>query len=153
MFNVLEDAGCIPHFAYQSLIGYGSEDKDAGTAYTYRNKYLITKEHMQFELLGLDDANISETYDFMEKMVVEDITDNCKTILCPAKLMEDIYRIWCCSRTRRFGNYPYDMYFENEYKEYANPKISFEDNQDCEWTVGDDDLFSILEDFQIPDNG
>ena len=64
-FNVLEDAGCIPHFAYQSLIGYGSEDKDAGTAYTYGNKYLKTKDHMQFELLGLDDKSIPQAFETM----------------------------------------------------------------------------------------
>ena len=65
VYNILGDAGCIPHFAYQSLIGYGSEDRDAGTAYTYRNKYLKTKDHMQFELLGLDDKSIPEAFETM----------------------------------------------------------------------------------------
>jgi hypothetical protein len=94
-YNILSDAGFIPHFAYQSLIMYDSSDRDCGTAYTWKNKYLARKNHMQFELLGIDDKNIPLEFETMKKMVVDDITDDCKTLLCPAKFMDDIYRVWC----------------------------------------------------------
>lgn len=93
-YNILVDAGYIPHFAYQSLVRYAEGD-DGGTAYTWQNKHLKDKEHMQFELLGLDDKGIPDVYAAMQKMVVKDLTDDCETILRPAKLMEDIFRIWC----------------------------------------------------------
>ena len=44
VYNILSDAGCIPHFAYQSLVRYS--DKDGGTAYTWRNKFLKGKNHL-----------------------------------------------------------------------------------------------------------
>ena len=59
-YNILSDAGCIPHFAYQSLINYG--DRDGGTAYTWRNKFLDSKDHLMFELLGIDDKGVAEVY-------------------------------------------------------------------------------------------
>ena len=103
------------------------DDRSGGTAYTWANAHLKEKTHMQFELLGLDDKEIPKTYEQMSKMVVEDITDNCKTLLCPAKFMDDIYRIWCetTSVPARYGDYPYDMYFPNEYKDYPNPELDF----------------------------
>lgn len=92
-YNILSDAGYIPHFAYQSLVKYKG-DVD-GTAYTWESKYLSGKDHLQFELLGLDDKQIPLAYENMERMIVEDTTDDCRTIVNPAKLMEDIYRVWC----------------------------------------------------------
>ena len=62
-YNILGDAGYIPHFAYQSLIRYS--DKDGGIAYTWKNKYLEPKNHMQFELLGLDDKKIPDAFKAM----------------------------------------------------------------------------------------
>lgn len=56
-YNILSDSGMIPHFAYQSLVKYG--DKDGGTNYTWMNKYLKGKSHMQFELLGIDDSTVA----------------------------------------------------------------------------------------------
>ena len=94
-YNILSDAGYIPHFVYQSLLKYNEGDSVDGTAYTWRNKYLKTKKHLSFELLGLDDKEIPEAFKTMEKMVVEDTTDGCKTLVNPAKLMDDIYRVWC----------------------------------------------------------
>lgn len=44
VYNILSDAGCIPHFAYQSLIRYS--DRDGGTAYTWKNVYLDGRDHM-----------------------------------------------------------------------------------------------------------
>lgn len=64
-YNILSDAGYIPHFAYQSLVKYGEKDKVDGTAYTWHNKYLKTKNHLQFELLGLDDKSIPDAFDAM----------------------------------------------------------------------------------------
>ena len=95
-YNILVDAGYIPHFAYQSLMKY--DDKDGGIAYTWRNKYLVGKEHMQFELLGLDDKQIGNMYRFFNKMVVKDTQDNCDTILKPAQLIQGIFRVWCQTR-------------------------------------------------------
>lgn len=63
-YNILGDAGYIPHFAYQSLVKYADGD-DGGTAYTWKNEYLAGKQHMQFELLGIDDADVPVAYDFM----------------------------------------------------------------------------------------
>ena len=127
-YNILGDAGYIPHFAYQSLSKFG--DKDGGTAYTWKNKYLDGKEHMQFELLGFDDKEIALAYDEMHRMVVDDLTDDCKTILCPAKFMDDIYRIWCESRTKKaHESDEYDSYFANEYIDYPNPEIDFTDKE------------------------
>ena len=94
-YNILSDAGYIPHFVYQSLLKYNGGDSVDGTAYTWRNKYLKTKNHLSFELLGLDDKEIPDAFKAMEKMVVEDTTDGCKTLVNPTKLMDDIYRVWC----------------------------------------------------------
>lgn len=149
VYNILGDAGCIPHFAYQSLIGYGSEDKDAGTAYTYRNKYLRTKEHMQFELLGLDDKSIPEAFETMQKMVVQDLEDDCRTLLAPARMMEDIYRIWCETHSHKANDEdPYDSYFDNEYKEYVSEAFDFGSVDEHVWEVEDDDAFDV----DLPDN-
>lgn len=69
LFNIIGDAGFIPHFAYQSLVKYGDKegkiDGDGGTAYTWRNPFLRDKEHMQFELLGLDDKGIGDAFKAM----------------------------------------------------------------------------------------
>lgn len=144
-YNILSDAGYIPHFAYQSLVKYSDDDGVDGTAYTWRNKYLKTKNHLQFELLGLDDKEIPDAFKAMQKMVVEDTTDDCKTIINPAKLMDDIYRVWCETKGVKRKLFPgeedkygyktkYDAHFENEYKDYANPKWDF--NKDgYEWDV------------------
>ena len=129
-YNILGDAGYIPHFAYQSLVKYA--DRDGGTAYTWRNKYLKTKDHLQFELLGLDDKGVKGPFGEMQRMIVDDITDNCKTLLCPAKMMDDIYRIWCEVEGVKRRLYPgeedpygykkkYETYFPNEYVDYTNP--------------------------------
>ena len=130
-YNILSDAGFIPHFAYQSLVRYDLSDKNCGISHTWKNAYLKDKEHMQFELLGLDDKEIPKAYEQIGRMVVEDVTDECKTLICPTKLMEDIYRIWCEGRTfkRRAlsgeDEDPYDSYFENEFAEYTNPELDF----------------------------
>ena len=69
-------------------------------------------------------------------MVVDDLTDRCKTLLCPAKLMEDIYRIWCETTGVKRKLYPgeedpygykqkYESYFANEYVDYSNPTLDF----------------------------
>lgn len=142
-YNILSDAGYIPHFAYQSLVKYGKLDKVGdetidGTAYTWHNKYLKTKNHLQFELLGLDDKSIPDAFNAMQKMVVEDTTDDCKTLVNPAKLMDDIYRVWCetvgMKRKLLTGEddpygyrAKYDAYFRNEYKDYPNPKMDIYD--------------------------
>ena len=142
-YNILSDAGYIPHFAYQSLVKYG--DNVDGTAYTWRNKYLKTKNHLQFELLGLDDQCIPKAYEAMQKMVVEDTTDSCKTLVNPAKMMDDIYRVWCETKGRKRSLSPgeedkygykakYDAYFENEYRDYANPEIGIGVGE-TEWDV------------------
>jgi hypothetical protein len=151
-YNILSDAGYIPHFAYQSLVKYSDDDGVDGTAYTWRNKYLKTKNHLQFELLGLDDQRIPKAFDAMQKMVVEDTTDDCKTLINPAKMMDDIYRIWCETKGVKRKLFPgeedkygykvkYDAYFENEYKDYSNPKMDLPDGNDAtedEWDVCDD---------------
>ena len=91
----------------------------------------------------------------MSRMVVEDVTDDCKTILSPARFMDDIYRIWCETSTvpARYGNYPYDMYFENEYKDYPNPEIDFGNSMTKEWTAPDSEKFeldiSMLDDVEL----
>ena len=131
-YNILSDAGYIPHFAYQSLVKY-NDDVD-GTAYTWKSKYLVGKEHLQFELLGLDDKEIPDAYANMERMIVEDTTDDCKTIVNPAKLMEDIYRVWC--ETKGVKENPedkYESYFENEYKGYDNPELEFDEDNEVVW--------------------
>ena len=136
-YNILSDAGYIPHFAYQSLVKYG-DDVD-GTAYTWRSKYLAGKEHLQFELLGLDDKEIPDAYANMERMVVEDTTDDCHTIVNPAKLMEDIYRVWC--ETKGVKENPedkYESYFENEYKGYDNPELEFDEDNEVVWDDTED---------------
>lgn len=89
-------------------------------------------------------------------MVVEDTTDECKTLINPAKLMDDIYRIWCETKTVRRRQLPdekldpYDSYFENEYKDYSNPRCVFQsvpgndDKYVSEWDVCEDsDPFEI----------
>ena len=153
-YNILSDAGYIPHFAYQSLVKYDEGDGVDGTAYTWQNKYLKTKEHLQFELLGLDDQRIPKAFEAMQRMVVEDTTDDCKTLINPAKLMDDIYRVWCETKGVKRKLLPgeedkygykakYDAYFENEYKDYSNPKWDF--NEDgYEWDVCEsEDRFEI----------
>ena len=137
-YNILSDAGYIPHFAYQSLVRF--PDKDGGTSYTWMNKYLADKKHMQFELLGLDDKGVQDVYNVMQRMVVDDLTDECKTLLCPARFMDDIYRIWCETTTVRVHPelYPHDMYFSNEYKEYQNPELEFAEDDTVEYTFDDD---------------
>lgn len=158
-YNILSDAGYIPHFAYQSLVKYDKRDKVGndnldGTAYTWHNKYLKTKNHLQFELLGLDDKSIPDAFEAMQKMVVEDTTDDCKTLINPAKLMDDIYRIWCETKTVKRRSLPgepedpYDSYFENEYKDYPNPKMDIYDGE--VWDVcpdidGEHDTNSMFE--------
>ena len=74
-YNILSDAGYIPHFAYQSLLRYDKDDKECGTSFTWRNEYLNGKNHMQFELLGLDDKELPKAYEQVNRMVVEDVTD------------------------------------------------------------------------------
>lgn len=146
-YNILGDAGFIPHFAYQSLVRYGS--KDGGTAYTWKNSYLDRKSHMQFELLGIDDSEIPTAYDNISRMVVEDLTDNCKTLVCPAKMVDDIYRIWCEGRTYRRRPLPgepedpYCSYFENEYRDYPNPELDFGGSETIEWTVDEKDAYEL----------
>lgn len=147
-YNILSDAGCIPHFAYQSLVKFGDEngkpDRDGGTAYTWTNKYLQNKTHMQFELLGLDDQSIPKLYENMQRMVVDDISDDCKTLLCPAKFMDDIYRIWCENKTKKaLKTDDYDSYFANEYVDYPNPKLEFGADGLAEWTVPDSEGFEL----------
>ena len=138
-YNILSDAGYIPHFAYQSLLRYDKDDKECGTSFTWRNEYLNGKNHMQFELLGLDDKEIPEIFENMKRLVVTDITDNCKTLLCPAKMMDDIYRVWCETvglkrkllkgETDPYGyREKYDSNFTNEYRDYTNPELSFVDD-------------------------
>lgn len=157
-YNILGDAGYIPHFAYQSVVKYPKGD-DGGIAYTWDNKFLANKDHFQFELLGIDDVDIPIEYDFMSKMVVDDLTDNCKTLICPAKFMDDIYRVWCCSKGVKRELLPgeedpygykkkYDAYFENEYKQYVNDEIRFTNKSGgiisiVEWIIPDNDLFTI----------
>ena len=81
-------------------------------------------------------------------MVVEDTTDDCKTLINPAKMMDDIYRIWCETKGVKRKLFPgeedkygykvkYDAYFENEYKDYSNPKWDFNDPEqgDKPWDV------------------
>ena len=145
-YNILGDAGYIPHFAYQSLVKY--DGKDGGTAYTWRNKYLQGKDHMQFELLGLDDKGLTEEFETMQKMVVDDMTDDCRTLLCPAKLMDDIYRIWCENRGVKRRLFPgeddpygyktkYDSHFANEYMDYSNPELDFGSKNVIDWNISD----------------
>ena len=149
-YNILGDSGCIPHFAYQSLVEYDSGDSECGISFTWKNEFLKNRNHLQFELLGLDDKKIPEAFENMNRMVVDDLSDDCKTILRPAKMMDDIYRIWCCSKTMkdRLGNYPYDMYFENEYKDWVVEKndscsLQFEDGV-AEWSPDEsEDMFAI----------
>lgn len=136
-YNVLSDAGCIPHFAYQSLIKYthgtGELDKDGGTAYTWKNEYLNNKTHMQFELLGLDDQTIPKVYENMQRMIVDDITDGVKTLICPTKFMDDIYRIWCETEDVKTNMYfeeygKYENHFRNEYRDYTNPDLFYHED-------------------------
>ena len=98
-YNILGDSGYIPHFAYQSLVKFSGND--SGTSYTWMNKHLKDKEHLSFELLGMDDKNLPNLYDTMSKMVVEDLTDKCFTLINPTRMAEDIYRIWCGSIDRQ----------------------------------------------------
>ena len=78
-------------------------------------------------MLGLDDKALPKTFNTMQGWVVDDITDGCKTLVCPTKLMNDIYRIWCEAQTggKNPPAYPRDMYFSNEYKEFSNPALEF----------------------------
>ena len=72
----------------------------------------------------------------MQRMVVDDLTDGCKTLLNPTKLMDDIYRIWCETTSVAVDGYPYDMYFSNEYKEYVSPKFKFASDT-YDWKMGE----------------
>lgn len=86
-------------------------------------------------------------------MVVDDLNDDCKTLLCPSRFMDDIYRIWCCSRTVRVHPHPYDMYFENEYKQYVNDRIDFDGNEDTfEWIPDPKDAFQMDGDEDLSEN-
>lgn len=80
-------------------------------------------------------------------MVVEDTTDDCKTLINPAKMMDDIYRVWCETKGKKRKLLPgeedkysyktkYDAYFENEYKDYANPKTQLS-NGETIWDICD----------------
>ena len=147
------DAGCIPHFAYQSLLKYEKKDRlatgsketdpDGGIAFTWRNAHLDRKDHLMFELLGLDNKDIPDAYDLMRKMVVDDLVDDCKTLICPAKLMDDTYRVWCetVGKKRRKlpgePEDPYEAYFENEYVDYLNPKLTYTDGV-AVWDIAED---------------
>ena len=107
---------------------------------------------MQFELLGLDDKKIPKVYENMQRMIVEDITDNCKTLIVPTKFMDDIYRIWCETLDEKTNMYvedygDYENHFHNEYKDYSNPVIDFMQNDEDDgsdyltafWRMGVDD--------------
>ena len=122
---------------------------DNGTAYTWKSSYLGGKDHLQFELLGLDDQSIPSLYEEFSRMVVEDIVDDCRTVLRPAKMMEDIYRVWCETkgvkwRLHRGEEDPYgyrekyEAYLDNEYREYVNPELKFRDGS-CVWSLDEDD--------------
>ena len=142
-YNILCDAGCIPHFAYQSLLKYDPSDP-GGVAYTFRNQHLKGKTHMQFEMLGLDSRGLGDIYKAFQKMVVDDLTDDCKTLLCPAKMMDDIYRIWCETRTvKANAKDPYGSYFANEYKEWINDAFDFGDSDEYVWGIPKEDGFEI----------
>ena len=97
---------------------------------------------MQFELLGLDDKDIQKAYQNMSRMVVEDLNDDCFTILCPSRLARDIYRIWCSSIELKNKQGGYE-YFPNEYKEFPNPRLEFGKRDVIEWSVGYGDGFEI----------
>ena len=140
-YNILSDAGCIPHFASKSLVMHRGDDSEWGTSFTWRNAYLKEKNHLTFELLGLDDKEIPEAYDAMEKMQVEDLTDNCKTLVNPSRLAEDIYRVWC-DTIRVKSPDGKGMYFPNEYKEYSNGTMVFDGDGVAVWEITDD-LFEI----------
>ena len=146
-YNILCDAGCIPHFAYQSLLKYDPSDP-GGVAYTFRNQHLKGKTHMQFELLGLDSRGLGDIYKAFQKMVVDDLTDDCKTLLCPAKMMDDIYRIWCETTTvKANAKDPYGSYFANEYKEWINEAFDFGDSDEYVWEIPKEEGFEI----EVPD--
>lgn len=151
-YNVLGDAGYIPHFAYQSLIKYN--DNVGGISHTWKNEYLNTKEHLSFELLGLDDKKIPDEYELMNGMVVEDLTDNCFTLLNPTKLSQDIYRIWCESigKNNRYGHFDQNgkwvsgghEYFPKEYAQFVNEFNLFNGNGQIIWNVCENcDEFTI----------
>ena len=82
-------------------------------------------------------------------MVVQDLEDDCRTLLAPARMMEDIYRIWCENRTFKADpSDPYDSYFDNEWREYVNSEFSFNDEGTYEWDISkthseDDDLIQL----------
>lgn len=165
-YNILSDSGCIPHFAYQSLVRYATGD-DGGISYTFRNEHLNGKSHLQFELLGLDDKSLPQIYETMQKMVVDDLTDDCKTILCPAKMVDDIYRIWEENTTFKANpSDPYDSYFSDEYRQWSNPDIDFEGvdavdgrivvekSQDSglleiEISEGEEELWDVLKEYHV----
>ena len=164
-YNILGDAGYIPHFAYQSLIRYENGDRlpnkdgdmpDGGIAFTWRNAHLDRKDHLQFELLGLDDKDIPEAFNNMLRMIVVDTTDDCKTLINPAKMMDDIYRVWCDTKGVKRNLLPgeddpygykekYESYLPNEYADYQNPELDWADADVQEdgsmvkvWNVCDD---------------
>lgn len=144
-YNILGDAGYIPHFAYQSLVKY--DDDDGGIAYTWKNKYLNNKNHMQFELLGLDDKNIPKMAKAMENMIVHDDTDKCETLISPAKMMDGIFRVWNDVKGVKPRNAKVDgvyVHFTNEYKDYVIPQVDFGDCETVELNpCPKDDLFEL----------
>lgn len=88
-------------------------------------------------------------------MVVQDLEDDCRTLLAPARMMEDIYRIWCETHSHKANDEdPYDSYFDNEYKEYVSEAFDFSDYNEedgvriCEWEVDDGAAFDV----DLPDN-
>lgn len=124
--NVLSDAGWIPHFAFQSSMPYGDEHPEGGIAKVWENPHLGGKDHWSFQLLGLDDRRLAQAYDAMQRMVVDDLTDDCRTMLAPARLMEGIYRIWCDAETRN------GLHFQSEFSRAANPEFTYASGQ-TEW--------------------
>ena len=79
-------------------------------------------------------------------MVVEDTSDDCKTLLNPVKLMDDMYRVWCEAKGVKRTLFPgeedpygyksrYDSHFDNEYKEYVNGRFNLGDGEEYIWNV------------------
>lgn len=78
-------------------------------------------------------------------MVVQDLEDDCRTLLAPARMMEDIYRIWCENKTfKAKPSDQYDSYFDNEWREYVNPEFTYEKDENgeykdfYEWNISDE---------------
>ena len=145
-YNILSDSGYIPHFANQSTLRYSAPD--GGTAYTWGSEYLKDKEHLQFELLGLDDKSLPSLYKEMLRMVVDDTTDDCKTLICPTKFMDDIYRIWCENEVVKTNMYideygKFENHFKNEYKQYVNGDLEFGNTGEIQWVVDEREGFEV----------